>query len=182
VSGWQVVVAAKAALAYDVPPDWKILSDGTIAGFDDQQGNPVVTMSYAANYKAGYCTGHSGSFRAETGINSTATADPGQAATDMAQKVATAAYTDGTVTPTVTPGTPQPITVAGDNGMVVKDTVTVTQQSSCDPPGGEVYVVALPLASPNTGCDTMIVVADQGTPDAASDQQIQQIIGSLRST
>lgn len=180
VPGWQVVVATKAGIAYDAPPDWKVQTPDTIVGFEDPHGNPVVTMNYAAVYKAGYCTGHSGSFRAESGINSVPTADPGQAATDLAQKVATAAYTNGSVTPTVTAGTPQPITVAGDNGMIVRDTLTVTPQSSCDPPGAEVYVVALPLAQPNTGCGVMVIVADQGAADAAPDQELQQMIGSLR--
>ncbi|HEX4225358.1 MAG TPA: hypothetical protein VHZ97_23545 [Pseudonocardiaceae bacterium] len=182
VPGWQVVVADKAGVAYDVPPDWKVQSPDAIVGYEDAQGNPGASMNYAAIYKEGYCTGHSGSFRGETGITSTSTADPGQAASALAQQWATGSYSDGTVTPNVTPGAPQPITVAGTNGMVVKDTLTMTQQNPCDPPAGEVYAVALPLAAPNTGCDVMIVMADQGTSDAAPDQELQQIINSLRLT
>lgn len=182
VPGWQVVVADKAGVAYDVPPDWKVQSPDAIVGYDDAQGNPAASMNYAAIYKEGYCPGHSGSFRGESGITSSPTADPGQAASALAQQWATGSYSDGTVTPNVTPGAPQPITVAGTNGMVVKDTLTLTQQSSCDPPSGEVYAVALPLAAPNTGCDVMIVMADQGTSDAAPDQELQQIINSLRLT
>ena len=180
VPGWQVVVADKPGIAYDVPPGWKVDTPDTIIGFEDQQGNPLVGMNYAASYKDGYCAGSSGSTRGGTGVNSTTTTDPGQAATDTAQKWANAGYTStSNVPPTITAGTPQPITVAGDSGMLVRDTMTVTASTSCDPPSAEVDVVALPLQG-NTGCALFILYADQGTPDSASQQDIQQIIGSLR--
>jgi hypothetical protein len=41
-------------------------------------------------------------------------------------------------------------------------------------------VVALPLAAPGTGCALLILYADQGTPDSAPAQELQQIVGSLR--
>jgi hypothetical protein len=181
VPGWQVVTAPKAGIAYDVPPDWKVDTPDTVVGFSDNQGNPQVEMNYAATYKEGFCTGHSGSFRAQTGVNSTQTADPGQAATETAQTWANAGYPGNNNTPpTITAGAPQPITVAGDAGMVVRDTLTVHSTDPCDPPNAEIDVVALPLAAPNTGCGQLIVYADQGTPDAAPAQELQQIISSLR--
>lgn len=180
VPGWQVVVADKPGIAYDVPPDWKVETPDTIIGFSDNQGNPLVGMNDAALYKSGYCPGQSGSSRGGTGVNSTTTTDPGQAATETAQKWSTAAYTTASnVPPTVTAGTPAPITVAGDSGMVVTDTMTVSSSTSCDPPTALITVVALPLQN-NGGCALFILYADQGTPDSASSQEIQQIISSLR--
>ncbi|HEY2695258.1 MAG TPA: hypothetical protein VGJ45_07310 [Pseudonocardiaceae bacterium] len=181
VPGWQVVLATNAGLAYDVPPDWKVATPDTVIGFTDQQGKQVVGMSDSASYKVGYCQGHSGSSRGGVGVNSTNTTDPGQAASDSAQKWANAGYiSEVDVPPTITAGTPQPVTVAGVAGMLVRDTLTVAQHSPCDPPTAEVDVLALPLSAPNTGCDQLILYADQGTPDSAPAQELQQIIGSLR--
>lgn len=181
VPGWQVVVASKAGVAYDVPPDWKVATPDTIVGFSDQQGNPLVGMNYSASYKEGYCQGNSGSSRGGVGVNSTTVADPGQAASETAKNWATAGYTSEiNVPPTITQGTPQPVTVAGAAGMLVRDTLTMAQHNACDPPAAEVDVVALPLAAPKTGCGLLILYADQGTPDSAPAQELQQIIGSLR--
>lgn len=181
VPGWQVVVATKAGVAYDVPPDWKVDTPDTIIGFEDQQGNPLVGMNYAAGYKDGYCAGSSGSSRGGVGVNSTTTADPGQAAGETAQKWANAGYTSEiNVPPTITAGTPQPVTVSGTAGMLVRDTLTMAQHNPCDPPTAEVDVVAVPLAPPKTGCGLLILYADQGTPDSAPEQVLQQIVGSLR--
>ena len=182
VPGWQVVVAPKPGIAYDVPPDWKVETPDTIIGFADQQGNPLVGMNDAASYKDGYCPGSSGSSRGGAGVNSSTTTDPGQAASDTAQKWADAGYTStNNVPPTITAGTPQPVTVAGDSGMLVRDTLAVHSTNSCDPPNAEADVVALPLQG-NSGCALFILYADQGTPDSASEQELQQIVGSLRAS
>lgn len=181
VPGWQVVPATNAGLAYDVPPDWKVATPDTVIGFTDQQGKQLVGMTDSASYKEGYCTGHSGSSRGGVGIASTTQNDPGQAASDAAQKWATVGYvSEVNVPPTITPGAPQPVTVAGVAGMLVRDTLTVAVHSSCDPPKAEVDVLALPLPGGSTGCDALILYVDQGTPDSAPAQELQQIVGSLR--
>ncbi|HEX4223664.1 MAG TPA: hypothetical protein VHZ97_14960 [Pseudonocardiaceae bacterium] len=177
VPGWQVVVADKDGVAYDVPPDWKVQTPDDVRGFDGQQGSPEVTMNYVATDKDGFCADDPSGSRAETGVTSTSTVDPGQAASTTAQNWANDAFDNATTTA----GAPQPITVGGDSGMMVRDTLVVHSSDSCTPPAAEIDVVALPLAQAANGCGLFILFADQGTPDSAPAAEFPQIINSLRS-
>ncbi|MFF2655642.1 hypothetical protein [Streptomyces sp. NPDC058045] len=59
VPGWKVVVNPKWGTAFDVPPEWKVLSPGTFIGFEDKQkedAKPLIGMSAPAFLKEKWCT------------------------------------------------------------------------------------------------------------------------------
>ncbi len=56
IAGWKVVINPKWAVAYDVPPDWEVLSPGMSIGMEDKDGKPLAVMSGAARYKSKWCT------------------------------------------------------------------------------------------------------------------------------
>ncbi|MGA4843318.1 hypothetical protein [Streptomyces sp. G45] len=59
IPGWQVVVNPKWGTAFDVPPDWKVLSPTTFIGFEDNKGDgtkPLIIMSAPAVFKEKWCT------------------------------------------------------------------------------------------------------------------------------
>lgn len=56
VPGWQVVKRGERNVAFDVPPDWSLDSEGTTIGFEDKDGNPAVAMGAPAYYKHDWCT------------------------------------------------------------------------------------------------------------------------------
>jgi hypothetical protein len=56
IAGWKVVINPKWGVAYDVPPDWEVLSPGMSIGMEDKDGKPLAVMSGAARYKSKWCT------------------------------------------------------------------------------------------------------------------------------
>ena len=40
VPGWKVVRRGERNVAFDVPPDWTVDSEGMSVGFEDDKGNP----------------------------------------------------------------------------------------------------------------------------------------------
>ncbi|GLY73024.1 hypothetical protein Airi01_012910 [Actinoallomurus iriomotensis] len=183
VPGWHAVVAVKHGLTYDVPPStWSVKSADTIVGFEDPNGRPEVAGSGVAIYKEGYCPGHSGSWRAQTAVADYGESDPAAAAKDAARTWATYGYAPGTggSAPTVTLRAPKPLTTGGSQAMEVTATVTVHDDEPCSPPRGVVHAVAVPLKGGEVS--VLIVIADQGVPDATSDTDLEKIARSARPT
>ncbi|MEV7615111.1 hypothetical protein [Streptomyces sp. NPDC089799] len=59
VPGWKVVVNPKYGVAFDVPPEWKVLGSGVSSGFLDETKNdgitPAISMSAPAYLKEEWC-------------------------------------------------------------------------------------------------------------------------------
>ncbi|WP_328297464.1 hypothetical protein OG389_06265 [Streptomyces sp. NBC_00435] len=58
IPGWKVVINPKYGTAFDVPPDWNVLSSGMSIGFEDDvknDGSPLVMMSAPAFLKEDWC-------------------------------------------------------------------------------------------------------------------------------
>jgi hypothetical protein len=182
VPGWRAVVAVSHGVTYDVPPTWKVQSPTMIVGFEDAHGRPEVAGSGAADYKQGYCHGHSASWRAETAVAGYATTDLAADAADAARKWGTYAYTpDNGQAPAVSLGAATAVDAGGTPAKEVTATVTVRDHSdACNPPRGVVHAVATTLK--NGKVAVLIVVADQGVGDAAADADLQKIATSLRRT
>ena len=182
VPGWRAVVAVNHGVTYDVPPGWKVQSPGTIVGFEDAQGRPEVAGSGAADYKEGYCPGHSASWRAETAVTGYATTDLAADAADAARKWGTYGYTpDNGQAPAVSLSPAKAIDAGGTPAKEVTATVTLRDHSDpCNPPRGIVHAVATTLK--NGKVAVLIVIADQGVADAANDADLLKIAGSLRRT
>jgi hypothetical protein len=183
VPGWRAVVAVKHGLTYDVPPStWSVKSADTIVGFEDPNGRPEVAGSGVAVYKEGYCPGHSGSWRAQTAVAGYGRTDPAGAAKDAARTWATYGYSPDTggSAPAVTLSAPKAPSASGTGATEVTATVTVHDDEPCSPPRGVVHAVAVPLKSGEVS--VLIVMADQGVPDATSDTDLEKIAGSARPT
>lgn len=179
IAGWQVVPTQRG-LAYDVPPTWKVQPPDTVIGFKDPTGAPLVEIKNPATYQDGYCPGQSGSSRAGAGVTGSNESDPATSATSAAQTWATAGYTTENGTPpAVTLSQPEPITASGVQGMHVTANFTVVPQSDCDPPAGVVHAVAFPTGN-GTGTILFIAYADQGVDQAETDQDLLQMINSIR--
>ena len=182
VPGWRAVVSVKHGVTYDVPPDWKVLSPTTIVGFEDAHGRPEVAGSGAADYKEGYCQGHSGSWRAQAAVTGYITTDLAADAADAARKWGTYAYTpDNGQAPAVSLSPAKAIDAGGTPAQEVTATVTLRDHSDpCNPPRGIVHAVATTLK--NGKVSVLVVMADQGVGDAANDADLLKIAGSLRRT
>jgi hypothetical protein len=178
ISGWQVV-STQRGIAYDVPPSWQVLSPDTTTGFEDSSG-PIVTMKGAASYKDRYCQAHTGNSLGGSGVSGSNEVDPAKSAASAAKAWANAGYTtDNGTLPTVTLSQPEPVAASGVQGVHVTATVKLTPQTDCDPPAAVVHVVAFP-SSNVSGTVLFIVYAHQGRPDAATDQDLRQMISSIR--
>ncbi|MFE2286452.1 hypothetical protein ACFXDJ_20075 [Streptomyces sp. NPDC059443] len=58
IPGWKVVINPKYGTAFDVPPEWNVLSSGMTTFFEDENkndGSPVVGMSAPAFLKEDWC-------------------------------------------------------------------------------------------------------------------------------
>jgi len=180
VPGWQVAVSSKRNLAYDVPPGWEIVGEERIIGFEDGNGQPAVGMSGAATYKDGYCPEADSSWRGGTGFSGYRDTDLALVATDAAGKWGRFGYIGPNgEEPTVEVGTASELTVNGITGAYARSAVRVTGPSECSPPSAVVHAFALPA---DEGSYVFIVVSDQEVPDALAEDQIRQIIGTVRTT
>jgi hypothetical protein len=56
IPGWKVVRRSERNVAFDVPPDWTVGSEGLDIGFEDDSGKPEVLMGAPAYYKEDWCT------------------------------------------------------------------------------------------------------------------------------
>jgi hypothetical protein len=183
IGGWQGVASRKHGLAYDVPPNWDIKSAGTIVGFEDDKGNPLVGMSGAAGIERGDCTvvrtGVSGGTAPNISRSAKLSDLPGTAQY-AARRWANAGYTPKSGrAPTVRLSSPIGVSLGGIKGYQVTAGLTVNgTRGSCDPPQAVVYAVAFP----STQGDPVVFIAfaDRGVPGAVSDQDLRKVISSIR--
>jgi hypothetical protein len=177
VPGWQVAVSTERGLAYDVPPDWKVLDEDTLIGFEDAEG-PKVGMAGASTYKDGYCTEAGSSFRAAAGLSGYRDADLNLVAADAAGKWGRYGYLGpNDEPPQVEVGPAAPITVNGIEGAHSSATVRVTAASPCAPPAARVHAIALPAEQ---GSHVFVIIADQQVPDAPPEDAMLKIINTVR--
>jgi hypothetical protein len=164
IPGWRAYNTGGGAI-FDAPPSWKVTME------TDENGNRYPT----ARYKPGVC-GDPENMRGiayTAGIEST---DPHQAVTQMVQQTSTTAVSSG--------GTPQisqgPIEEIPQRGFYTTATFSV-------PPAGpescsaSTVVMHLVAAESTTGYIMLVVLGDQGVPDAPANEELAQIAKSFRS-
>jgi hypothetical protein len=180
IPGWQGVLSSRDKAAYDVPPDWKVESPGTIVGFEDNEGNPVALMHGVATYKPDACPDSPGSYRGHVGFVTADDLDPKKAAPGAAKLFADAAalQEDGTKLP-VKVSAPTRVKVAQDSVAAVRASATITnaQPDGCDAPSVVFTAIAF-----KTGDQTALFMMylDQGTADALPADVAEQLISSVR--
>lgn len=180
VEGWQGVLSPKEGVAYDVPPDWKVQTPGTIVGFEDNDGKPAAVMHGVSTYKDGACPGARGSYRGHVGF---ATAD--ELALDVAARggvklfaESAALNPDGSKAPVVVNEiAPRKVGQGKVDAVTATAVLTVTQPGECPSPSVLFTSVAFKVG---TRTALFVMYMDQGVPDALPAEVAEKVIASLR--
>jgi hypothetical protein len=181
VGGWKTVRSTQRAALYDVPPDWTVNSDDTIVGFGTRNGQVVVAASGSASVGENAC----GRFTSlATSVVKHSTSDDLATASRLeAQQWAGAAFLDSQDRrPTLRTGRPETITTAtGKKAVIVKVTATAASSVGLCGPTGVAYAVSATGFTGKLGPTAiLIVVAGTGFPKAVPDDQIRQVLTTLR--
>lgn len=180
VPGWNVVRSVQRGAVYDAPPAWTVKSEGTVIGYRDRAGNPVVS-SGAATVGEGVCGEHSN--LAIAVVRHDEGTDLDDAARRDAEVWAAAAYGDESGEPALSTSAPETITTgSGQVASVVKVTAALAAPSgACRITTGSAYAVAAKGYAGELGPTVvLVVVADVGVPGAAQEAEIRRMPTTLR--
>ncbi|MEV6604700.1 hypothetical protein [Kutzneria sp. NPDC051319] len=182
VPGWQVAVSNRRNVAYDVPKaQWTKDDPDEIAGMGPSDGD-FVTGTGAAYYLKGYCAGQAGSVRAGTAVTANDTEGPEQSAPDTAKHWATVAYkADSGQAPDVKLDPSKQIKISDGKVSATLSVAEVTPPkatNTCTPPSAKVYTAAVKTS--DTGSVILVLFADQGVPNALTDDDAMKIMSSMR--
>jgi hypothetical protein len=186
VPGWKVVTRSERNVAFDVPQDWTIDSEGMTIGFSDDKGNPAVAMGAPAYYKHNWCT--HGSSTADRATVGTKGANGAKSVRDAAEGQATAwaywAYQENGK------GTFSKVRnskafhnshgISGWQASATASNIPKTNRCSAD---GAAYTVAWtdPTQSdPSKRLVVWVLYADRGVPDQLADSVIEKIKSTIR--
>ena len=181
IAGWQAVATDRDGVAYDVPPDWQVLSPGTIAGYESANGDPEVLMHTVADYRHDFCPAERGSTRAQVGFITPQDPSPPTQARDAVRAwAAAAAEGDDGTRPAVTVSTPRRVAVDGGKltATVYTATAPMADPDTCQAPLVKVTVAA--LSKPDGTPALFVAVTDEQVPDALPDSVLGQVVASLR--
>ncbi|MEU4896519.1 hypothetical protein AB0B12_27945 [Streptomyces sp. NPDC044780] len=194
VAGWQTQTAQKHHFRYDVPAKaakWKVLGEDTALSYTDKDGQPIVVMTAAANYREGGCAsspnpkafGEAGKGQLAT-VGTTGGGKDGtlqENARNWAGNWGFAAYGGADHKPKIEVTEAKPWKQGGIDGYTATAQVTVTNRpSSCVPPKAVVHSIAQKL--PDGTMHGWVIYADQGVPNALTDAEIKKIMSTVRST
>ncbi|MGK5627502.1 hypothetical protein [Streptomyces sp. URMC 123] len=190
VQGWQAVTNQKRGVAFDVPPEWKVLGSGYSWSIADENKKddkalfptPLLTMSGPAVYKEKYC-----SVPESKGSYSVATVGAkgaqGAKGTAEAAKIESGNWAFGAFDQQKSGkfdvGESKPFTTThGISGHVSMTTVTgVKKRNKCET-DGKAYAVS--YKAPSGDLATWILTSVKGTPEEVPDETIQKIMSTLR--
>jgi hypothetical protein len=180
--GWQVAVSNRRNVAYDLPKEQWTKDDGdAIAGMGPTDGD-FVTGTGSGYYMKGFCPGQTGAVRAGTAVTANDTEPPAQSAPDTAKHWATVAYkSDSGQAPGLTPEASKQIKVADgkiDATLAIVDVAVPASTSPCSSQTAKVYAAAVPTQ--NGGSVLLVLFAQQGVPNALSDDDAMKIVSSMR--
>jgi hypothetical protein len=180
---WQVQTIAKRYNAFDVPPDWKVNSEGFMVGFEDtREGHdpePLVIMSAASTYKDKWC-GNASRAMAGTkgGQGATGTAE---AAENEAMNWALSGY-DQEQLGTLKVSDPEPFEsehgISGHTSTATIKDVPADPEAKCEAADGKVVTVSYLDAKNDLA--TWVLITDTGVDDEVDDATIEKIMNSLR--
>ncbi|WP_164860647.1 Hsp70 family protein [Rhodococcus sp. X156] len=177
VAGWQTVASSDRGAAYDVPPGWKVASEGTIGGFETKSGDRVVGKGYTS-FASDFCDQFTS--KANSALTGSDQADPAAAALQVATRWATVAFTDDAgVVPPLAPGAPRTVVSPAGTGSLVEVTAPLAKKQECSAPAGAMYAYALPGSTPGRAF-VLVVHAARGVPDEVSAAVVEQIATTVR--
>ena len=182
VPGWQTANSTRRNVAYDIPKSqWTKSDPDEITGMGPSDGD-FVTGTGAAYYMKGYCTSATSAVRAGTAVTANDTEGPDQSAPDTAKHWATVAYkSDSGQAPDVKSEPSQQIKIADGKVAATLSIADVTSPPStnpCTPPTAKVYAAA--VSTSNSGSVILVLFADQGVPNALSNNDAMKIMTSMR--
>ncbi|WP_344596696.1 hypothetical protein [Streptomyces violaceusniger] len=193
-SGWQTQTSQKHHFRYDVPgkaEKWKVLDEETALSYTDENGQPIVVMTAAGNYREGGCAsspnpkafGEAGKGQLAT-VGTTGGGKDGtlqENARNWAGNWGFAAYGGADHKPKIKVSEAKPWKQGGIDGYTATAQVTVTNRPSpCVPPKAVAHSIAQKL--PDGTMHGWVIYADQGVPKALTDAQIKKIMSTVRST
>lgn len=186
IPGWQVVRRGERNVAFDVPPDWTVDSEGMSIGFEDKKGDPQVIMGAPAYYKHEWCKASDGSTadRAAVGTKGGSGAKSLRSAAEgEAEAWAYWAYqTDGKGTFSKAQNSKAFSNSHGISGWQAQATASnIPKANKCTPPGGIAYTVAwLDPAQKTPTAVVWVLYADAGVSDQLSQAIVNEIKSSIR--
>ncbi|WP_329446858.1 DUF2076 domain-containing protein [Streptomyces sp. NBC_01426] len=190
IPGWKVVVNPKHGTAFDVPPDWEVLSSGMSIGFEDEakgDGSPIVMMSAPAYLKQDWCKVDSDKNGSEetTSLGGTGTKggqgakDTAEAARNEAGNWVFAGY--GQKGPKGTTKVTEPkeyTTSSGLKGHMATASVTgLPKENKCSSDGKS---IAFSFKNAKNDFATWVLYSAAGVPGEVSQETYEKILSSVR--
>ncbi|MFE2524118.1 hypothetical protein ACFXEL_07770 [Streptomyces sp. NPDC059382] len=190
IPGWKVVVNPKHGTAFDVPPDWEVLSSGMSIGFEDEakgDGSPIVMMSAPAYLKQDWCKVDSDKNGSEetTSLGGTGTKG-GQGAKDTAEAARTeagnwafAGYAQKGPKGTTKVTEPKEYTTSsGLKGHMATASVTgLPKENKCSSDGKS---IAFSFKNAKNDFATWVLYSAAGVPGEVSQETYEKILSSVR--
>ncbi|BBZ00119.1 hypothetical protein [Mycolicibacterium fallax] len=183
-TGWQTV-AAKRGLSYDVPPEWQVLSCGTMVGWEKKCPDgpfgtcPIRVMSGASELVSPTCSDSSVAVAGVPGFSDVS--DITEAVNAESDNVVDIYTSDDGQVPTVSLSPPKNLTVGGQAAVQVVATVTGIKADECTGPSALHSMVATTVPG-QPGTVLFVISMDQGIDGAAGPEVIDQMVASLRSS
>ncbi|MER5776468.1 hypothetical protein ABT144_19640 [Streptomyces sp. NPDC002039] len=190
IPGWKVVVNPKHGTAFDVPPDWEVLSSGMSIGFEDEakgDGSPIVMMSAPAYLKRDWCKVDSDKNGSEetTSLGGTGTKG-GQGAKDTAEAASTeagnwafAGYAQKGPKGTTKVTEPKEYTTSsGLKGHMATASVTgLPKENKCSSDGKS---IAFSFKNAKNDFATWVLYSAAGVPGEVGQETYEKILSSVR--
>lgn len=178
VPGWQTVINPKHHSAFDVPEkDWNLASQGTITGFEDKKGKPLVAMSAPAFYKEKWCQD---SNRAAVGTKGAQGSRNTEEAAEIAASNFVLAGYDQEQKGTLKESGAKPFkNEQGIKGHIATASVTgAPKEDKCSADG---KVVAVSWLNVDDDLSIWVFLTDAGVKDEVPAATIKKMAASLRS-
>ncbi|MGI5448542.1 hypothetical protein ACQEVM_22785 [Streptomyces sp. CA-243310] len=190
IPGWKVVVNPKHGTAFDVPPDWEVLTSGMSIGFEDEakgDGSPILMMSAPAYLKQDWCKVDSDKNGSEetTALGGTGTKG-GQGAKDTAEAARTeagnwafAGYAQKGPKGTTKVTEPKEYTTSsGLKGHMATASVTgLPKENKCSSDGKS---IAFSFKNAKNDFATWVLYSAAGVPGEVSQETYEKILSSVR--
>ena len=181
VPGWNTVRSPSRAALYDVPPAWTVNSEDTIVGYETKAGKLLVAASGSSSIGDNACGEHTS--LALAAVKHSTSPDLTEASTNEAQTWADAAFRDDAdKRPTLATGRPEKTTTStGKPAVVVRVNATAAHAfGPCGTKGAAYAISATGFTGKLGPTAILVVVAGTGFDQAIPDDQIMQILTTLR--
>jgi hypothetical protein len=186
IPGWQVVRRGERNVAFDVPADWTVGSEGSTIGFTDKDSNPQVAMGAPAFYKHDWCeSGNGTADRAAVGTKGANGATSVRNAAEVqAESWAYWGYQDdGKGTFSKAQNSKAFHNAYGITGWQAQATATDIPKSTKCSADGEAWTVAWidpTQTDPTQRLVVWVLYADRGVSDELAQATIDKIKSSIR--